>query len=221
MLFGELAVEAAELARVAGEVGWPVPAVVAVVVVDGEAAEAVARRLGPEVIGAEVEGEECVVLGDPGAPGLRAVVERALRGARGALGPSVLVAEARRSRERASAVLDLVPTGADGGLLVAEEHLADLLVRGDERLADEVAARALAPLGGLPAGRRARLVETLEAWLENDRQPTPTAAALHLHPQTVRYRVRQLRELFGEVLEDPDRRFELALALRVRDDAAA
>jgi DNA-binding PucR family transcriptional regulator len=30
----------------------------------------------------------------------------------------------------------------------------------------------------------------------------------------VRYRVAQLRELFGEALDDPDARFELALALR-------
>ena len=40
------------------------------------------------------------------------------------------------------------------------------------------------------------------------------AAALDVHPQTVRYRVRQLRDLFGERLEDPEARFELALALR-------
>ena len=42
------------------------------------------------------------------------------------------------------------------------------------------------------------------------------AAALDVHPQTVRYRVRQLRDLFGDRLEDPDARFELSLALRVR-----
>jgi DNA-binding PucR family transcriptional regulator len=40
------------------------------------------------------------------------------------------------------------------------------------------------------------------------------AERLHVHPQTVRYRVAQLRELFGERLDDPDARFELALALR-------
>jgi DNA-binding PucR family transcriptional regulator len=40
------------------------------------------------------------------------------------------------------------------------------------------------------------------------------AAELGVHPQTVRYRLRQLRELFGTALEDPDARFELALALR-------
>ncbi|CAA9508190.1 MAG: Transcriptional regulator, CdaR-family [uncultured Solirubrobacteraceae bacterium] len=40
--------------------------------------------------------------------------------------------------------------------------------------------------------------------------------ALGVHPQTVRYRVRQLKELFGEALDDPEARFELALALRSR-----
>jgi len=43
------------------------------------------------------------------------------------------------------------------------------------------------------------------------------AAELDVHPQTVRYRLRQLRELFGDALEDPEGRFELALALRARD----
>jgi DNA-binding PucR family transcriptional regulator len=43
----------------------------------------------------------------------------------------------------------------------------------------------------------------------------PAAAAeLHVHPQTVRYRLARLREYFGDQLEQPDRRFELELALR-------
>jgi DNA-binding PucR family transcriptional regulator len=116
------------------------------------------------------------------------------------------------------AALELV---AGGELVVAEEHLAALLLGRDRELAGELAVRALAPLDGLPEGRRVRLVETLAAWLEHDRQPTPTAAELHLHPQTVRYRVRQLRELFGDALDDPDRRFELTLALRVREDGSS
>ena len=40
------------------------------------------------------------------------------------------------------------------------------------------------------------------------------ARALHVHPQTVRYRLTQLREAFGPALDDPDGRFELALAVR-------
>ena len=41
------------------------------------------------------------------------------------------------------------------------------------------------------------------------------AHRLGVHPQTVRYRLRRLRDLLPEgTLEDPDRRFALALALR-------
>ncbi len=40
------------------------------------------------------------------------------------------------------------------------------------------------------------------------------AADLHIHPQTVRYRLKQLRELFGPDLDgDPDTRLRLTLAL--------
>jgi DNA-binding PucR family transcriptional regulator len=41
-------------------------------------------------------------------------------------------------------------------------------------------------------------------------------AGLHVHPQTVRYRLNRLRELYGDALDDPDARFELELALRSR-----
>ena len=39
------------------------------------------------------------------------------------------------------------------------------------------------------------------------------AAALFVHPQTVRYRMGQLRELYGDRLEDPDTVRDLTLAL--------
>ena len=37
---------------------------------------------------------------------------------------------------------------------------------------------------------------------------------LHIHPQTARYRLRQLQLLFGDALHEPDARFELEIALR-------
>jgi DNA-binding PucR family transcriptional regulator len=62
---------------------------------------------------------------------------------------------------------------------------------------------------------RARLLrETLAAWLEHPGRPREIARVLHLHHQTVRYRIARLRERFGDALDDPDARFELALALR-------
>ena len=99
--------------------------------------------------------------------------------------------------------------------MVADEHLPALLLHaGDGTLATDLAARALAPLDDLRPGARARLRTTLRAWLDHPGQVTRVAGELHVHPQTVRYRVAQLRELFGERLEDADARFELALALR-------
>jgi DNA-binding PucR family transcriptional regulator len=40
------------------------------------------------------------------------------------------------------------------------------------------------------------------------------AASLHLHPQTVRRRLRQLDRLFGDQVRDSEVRFELEIALR-------
>ena len=108
-----------------------------------------------------------------------------------------------------------------GPLVVADEHLPALLLHaGDGALATDLAARALAPLDDLRPGARGRLRTTLRAWLDHPGQVTRVAGELHVHPQTVRYRVAQLRELFGERLEDADARFELALALRAEPPAS-
>jgi hypothetical protein len=220
--------EEATLVPAAEEAGWELPRRLALAAVGEGDPEGLAARLGADAVGAALEGAGFVVLGDPDAPGTRAALERAVGGGWAGLGPTVPVSQARRSLERAAAALALgagapLEAGGEGagGLIVAEEHLPELLLALDRQLASELAARALAPLEELPEGRRARLVETLAAWLDHDRQPTPTAAALHLHPQTVRYRVRQLRELLGEAIEDPEGRFELALALRARKEGVA
>jgi DNA-binding PucR family transcriptional regulator len=96
----------------------------------------------------------------------------------------------------------------------AEEHLPALVIAADPALGAELAEQRLAPLAALPDGPRARLTETLRAWLDRPGHVQAVAAELGVHPQTVRYRVRQLRDLFGEDLEDPEARFELSLALR-------
>jgi DNA-binding PucR family transcriptional regulator len=116
-------------------------------------------------------------------------------------------------------VLQLVLDGLvepEGDLLVAEEHQLELVLGGDRRLARDLAGRALAPLEGETQASRERLGTTLEAWLRHRGRTEEVARALHVHPQTVRYRLARLRELFGERLESPDARFELELALRAR-----
>jgi hypothetical protein len=217
--------EVNDLARFAG---WPRPATVAALVVGGPGngnggdaeppdGDRLASRLGGEAIAA-VEGPATMAwVPDPEAPGRRAQLEAALEGAPAALGPAVALPRAAHSLARARTAHALLLEGrlGDGPLVAADDHLAELLLHGgDTTLAADLAARVLAPLGELRPKARARLRETLAAWLDHPGQVQAVAERLHVHPQTVRYRVAQLRELFGERLDDPDARFELALALR-------
>jgi PucR C-terminal helix-turn-helix domain len=176
-----------------------------------------ARRLGGGAIGAAAGGLACVFVPDPDAPGRRRQIVAALDSeAAVSLGPTVPWAQSAASLRRAAGAYRLAAAGRiAGGLVVAEDHLATLLLASDRGLAADLAASRLAPLAGLADGPRARLTETLRAWLDRPGQVQAIAADLGVHPQTVRYRLRQLRELFGTRLDDPQARFELALALRV------
>jgi len=59
------------------------------------------------------------------------------------------------------------------------------------------------------------LTDTLYAYLQSGGSLRAAAQQLHLHDSTVKYRMRILRELLGDRLTDPNKRFELELALRV------
>jgi DNA-binding PucR family transcriptional regulator len=52
-------------------------------------------------------------------------------------------------------------------------------------------------------------------WLAEQGRLGQVARRLNIHPQTARYRIARLRELFGPELDDPDGRFWLELALRL------
>src|SRR3954454_16638151 len=175
-----------------------------------------ARRVGEEAIGAGIEGLALVLVPDPGAPARPARLRAAAEGHPTALGPAVPLARVGVSVRRATATHALLAAGRLGPepFARAEEHLPALVIAADPALGAELAEQRLAPLAALPDGPRARLTETLRAWLDRPGQVQAVAAELGVHPQTVRYRIKQLRDLFGERLEDPEARFELGLALR-------
>jgi hypothetical protein len=210
-----------EIAEVASLAGWRRPALVAALVAGGDGAapdaDRLAARLGPDAVAATVDRVVVAFVADAGAPGRRAQLEAAVDGRPAVLGPELPLGRAAASLRRALAahallLEDRLPAAP---LTVADEHLAALVVHGrDQSAVTDLAERALAPLQSLTPSARGRLRETLRAWLDRPGQVQRVAAELHVHPQTVRYRLGQLRELFGADLEDPDARFELALALR-------
>jgi len=97
--------------------------------------------------------------------------------------------------------------------------LADLSIRpailADEALGEAFAARHLAPLGSL--GRLgAELETTLRAWLDEGMQIEETARALHVHPNTLRHRLRRFEQATGVSLRDPREIVELWWAVEWR-----
>jgi DNA-binding PucR family transcriptional regulator len=160
---------------------------------------------------AELAPHICALIPDPEAPGRLRELQAALRDRRAALGPVVDWREAGLSYGRAAATLQV--TGV-GGLSLAAEHKVAILLAVDRRLTRDIARDALAPLDVLKPGPRERLTRTLEAWLRGRGRTEEVAGMLHVHPQTVRYRMARVRELLGDRLDDPEARFELELALR-------
>lgn len=187
----------------AADAGWSIPATLAVVIADE--AERIAPRIAPDALGAE----GVLVVCDPDAPGARARLESALAGAAAGVGPTVAAADAAFSHRLAAGARRL----AHSEVVIADDRLPDLLVGSDEALAARLADRALAPLAG---DRSGRLTETLRSWLDAQGHHPTVAAALHVHPQTVRYRLARLRERFGTALDEPEGRLALQLALRAR-----
>ncbi|MFC8618102.1 PucR family transcriptional regulator [Micromonospora purpureochromogenes] len=196
---------------------WPLPRSVAVVSVDGTDAEHLARSIGGGAIATVIDDAVRLVLPDPGTPGRLASARQALSGRRAALGPTVELGRARLSYRLSRRALALQHDGVlPPGPLGCDEHLLTLLMACEPGLADRLAAVGLAALDGVRPAARQALAETLHSWLRRQGQVVAVAEELHTHPQTVRYRMRRLRELFGPTLDDPDARLALLLALRHR-----
>jgi PucR C-terminal helix-turn-helix domain len=182
-------------------------------VAEGDLAR-VGRRLSADALVATVGGLGCALV----PTGDRKELERATRKLTAALGPVVPRSELPGAWSLASAALRAAEAGvieADG-LIVAEEHLPELLIFESGGVAERLAERRLAPLDDLTPAGRARMEETALAYVQHGGNAAAMARALHLHPQTIRYRLNRLRELFGDELSNPDARFELELALRSR-----
>lgn len=218
------------LARAAG---WPLPRRVAAVVL-AEGTRHV-PGLPPASALADLTGPcPCLLMPDPDGPGRQRAVETALRawlarsriqenGKQGqplaAVGPAVPLADAGASLRWAGQALALGECGlasTRNGIVWSGEHLATLILLADADLAGVLSREVLAPLGRLRPEQADRLAATLLAWLESADDASAAARRLNVHPQTIRYRLRQLAGLFGDALTDPDARFKLLLALRAR-----
>ena len=203
----EAVAEAAERAE------WKAPKTLTAVVVAGSQVRPVLTSLPGETLQATeapqlADGESDVALLVPDVHGRgRASLLRTLADRGAVAGPARPWERARESLDRAVRVRRL------GLGLDSEQHLVDLVLSADPAALADLRERALAPLADLGDTSAQKLTETLRSWLLHQGARDAVAAELFVHPQTVRYRMGQLREAFGDRLDDPDTILELTIAL--------
>ncbi len=216
LLLREPTADDADLRAAARAAGWRIPRELAPLTCAESELGELAHRLPADCLLTQVDELGCVLVPDPTGPGRKADLERAAGGRSVVLGSPCEPARLRDSWELAKTALGALEAGAipAGGLVSAEDHLAGLLLFEGSALVARIAAHRLAPLDSLTVKARERMRETALAYVRHGGNSVEMAAALHIHPQTARYRVARLRELLGDQLDDPDARFELEIALR-------
>lgn len=208
------AAPAPEVGALADRLRWAPPGTAAALACPPERTAGLARRIGPDVMGTVIEGTGCVVVPDSEGPG-RATAIRAASGDRpAAIGPELPLGRFEDSWRLAAATLAL--SGAEG-FVNAEDHLSELLLLEADTVVERIAHRRLGSFDDLTPKARERMAATALAYVQHHGNAAAMARALHIHPQTARYRINGLRDLLGEQLDDPDGRFELEAALRSAD----
>ncbi len=197
---------------------WPVPQTLTAVLLPMARGRGMAPLFSGEVLqatedlpGLDLAESWSVTLVPDMDGGRRPLLLSTLAGRHAVVGPSRPWLLVRTSYERAVRSRHL-PAAGDG-VLDTDEHLVDIVLGADPDAAHDLRERALAPLQGLRTNTVERLIETLRAWLLHQGQRDAIASALFVHPQTVRYRMNQLRDLYGDRLNEPETILELTVAL--------
>ncbi|MGY1811280.1 PucR family transcriptional regulator [Blastococcus sp. SYSU D00820] len=213
-----------DLTAAAEQADWTPPRTLTAVLLPEVRARGAVSLLDPRTLQAADETVETAtpdrtLLLVPDADGRsRPALLRSLEGREAVVGPARPWTQVQGSYERVRRALQLGLRAEGAAALDTEERLPELVLRADGAALADLRARVLAPLEDLPEGTREKLAETLRSWLLHQGRRDQVAAELFVHPQTVRYRMGQLRQIYGPRLEDPRMVLELTVALAVPAD---
>jgi len=129
-------------------------------------------------------------------------------------------ADIARSYGQARRTIDAVQRLGRQGQVVAFEDLGVhrlLLQVPDLAELRSFAAEILGKLGGQDHQRGAELISTLACYFRENGSPQRTARALHVHPNTVAYRIRRIQEITGIQLDNYRDRLMAQVALEIID----
>ena len=137
---------------------------------------------------------------------------RALR----AVGPPTPRAELAAMLADLRLLIDIARRTGRTGDLPPEEYLPELLLARSPHLASMLESRVFGPLESAAERGGANLLATLDAFLTAALDRRAAAEALHVHPNTLDYRLRRIEEQTGLRFADPDAVMLMALAVRRR-----
>jgi PucR family transcriptional regulator, purine catabolism regulatory protein len=139
---------------------------------------------------------------------------------RSGIGPAA-IAQGYREADRALVIARrLFPPGALTFFQNLGVHRLLLALDGHPELG-AFYEETLAAIDQYDRTNRSELLPTLEAFFAADNSLAETASKLHLHRNTVAYRLRRIEQISGHQLGDPETRLALHLGLRVRHALAA
>ena len=72
----------------------------------------------------------------------------------------------------------------------------------------------IGPLIAYDGGHGTELVKTLRIFLEQNQNLVQTAKTLHIHYNTLRYRLDRIKEILGDVLNNQQQRLAIEVALQ-------
>jgi hypothetical protein len=114
---------------------------------------------------------------------------------------------------RQARIASVAATPGTCELIRHEQHPIAVLLASTPELGRNVASAVLGSVLALPAPDRDALLSTMRAWFAENGSPSATAARLHMHRNTVRYRLRRVETLTGRSFAEPTAVGELHLAL--------
>jgi PucR-like helix-turn-helix protein len=201
---------AAAVANAAAGIGWRGLSTVVPVLLPLDQSRDARFRYGGDGVVIEREHDAVLLVRDGPRAGRDRLTE-SLHTRRAVVGPALDWSRVPEAVRLAELTGELVGSGPRP--VFADDHLAALALRGEAGALAVLATRRLAPLASLRRGQRDSLLATLYSWLRHWGSRAEVSAELFVHPQTVSYRLKRLRELLGDDLDDPTARFELLLVL--------
>jgi PucR C-terminal helix-turn-helix domain len=171
-----------------------------------------AQRLRSEGLLALTEGDRVLGLAPPDAAIPRAKHPRALM----ALGEPTPRRRLTDALDDVRLLLDIGLRFDRAGEITLDSHMPELLLARSPRLAARLEVRVLGRLQAAGGPRSPDLLETLEVFLASGLDRREAASRLHVHPNTLNYRLRRVEEVTGLQLSSPDDLMLVALAVRQR-----